>query len=65
MQKEPVVVSDDLVIYRLNNVIEPSFGDGKRLVDVLQANKDRFSTLTTAIQSAGLADTLQKGIVFR
>lgn len=61
MQIEPLVLNDALVIYRLHNVIESTFGDGRRLVDMLQANKDRFSTLIAALQGAGLADTLQKG----
>ena len=63
MQREPLILNDDMIIYRLNNVIEASFGEGKRLIDVLQGNQDRFSTLITAIQSAGLTDTLQKGTI--
>ena len=63
MQREPLVLNDAVVIYRLNNVIEATFGDGRRIVDMLQANKDRFSTLIAAIQAAGLTDTLQKGFV--
>lgn len=32
------------------------------IMNVLNSNADRFSLLVTAIQAAGLADTLTKGI---
>lgn len=60
LPKDPIV-SGDTVIYRINSMIMQSFTTGQNLMAVLNANKDRFSTLIDAIKLAGLTDTLTKG----
>lgn len=50
-----------MVVYRINNLIVPTFTSGHNIMAVLNANDDRFSTLIRAIQVAGLTDTLSKG----
>lgn len=61
MSKDPLVMTDDLVIYRINNIITSSFSSGQNLVSMLESNKDRFSTLLRAIDVAGLTSTLSRG----
>lgn len=61
MTKEPLVVKDDVVVYRINSVILSSFTSGQNLMVMLEANKDRFSMLIRCIQEAGLTETLTKG----
>ncbi|XP_046460132.1 protein sll1483-like [Daphnia pulex] len=60
MMKEPIVVKDDVIVYRLNSVILSSFTSGQNMMAVLEMNKDRFSTLIRCIQDTGLTDTLTK-----
>ena len=62
--KDPIVVKDDVIVYRINGVILSSFTSGQNLMTVLEANKNRFSTLIQSIQAAGLTDTLAKGEKF-
>lgn len=64
MMKEPIVVKDDVIVYRLNSVILSSFTSGQNMMAVLEMNKDRFSTLIRCIQDTGLTDTLTKGTQF-
>lgn len=61
MSREPLVMTDDLVVYRINNIITSSFSSGQNLMTVLEANKDRFSVLINAIEVAGLKSTLANG----
>lgn len=63
MAKEPQAINNDVVVYRINNVILSSFTSGQNLMTMLEANKDRFSTLIRNIQVAGLTETLTKGEV--
>ena len=62
MMKEPIVVKDDVIVYRINGIILSSFTGGQNMMSVLETNKNRFSTLIQAIQATGLTDTLTKGI---
>lgn len=64
MTKEPIVVKDDVIVYRINSVILSSFTSGQNLMTALEANKNRFSTLIQSIQAAGLTDTLTKGAIY-
>uniref|UniRef100_A0A0P6E5M4 FAS1 domain-containing protein n=1 Tax=Daphnia magna TaxID=35525 RepID=A0A0P6E5M4_9CRUS len=60
MTKEPLVVNNDVVVYRINSVILSSFMKGQNLMVMLEANKDRFSMLIRCIQDTGLTETLTK-----
>jgi len=60
MMKEPIVVKDDVIVYRINGIILSSFTSGQNMIAVLETNKNRFSTLIQAIQATGLTDTLTK-----
>lgn len=61
MAKEPQVMNNDVIVYRINSLILSSFKNGQNLMVVLETNKDRFSTLIRAIEVAGLTETLKKG----
>ena len=61
MMKEPIVVKDDVIVYRINGIILSSFTGGQNMMAVLETNKNRFSTLIQAIQATGLTNTLTKG----
>ena len=61
MDKEPIVKTNDLIVYRINDVILSSFTSGQNMMSVLEDHKDRFSTLIGYIRLTGLTDTLTKG----
>ena len=48
----------NMVIYRLEGMLTPSMGQG--MMDLINKNKDRYSTFIQIIQTAGLENTLQQ-----
>jgi len=58
----PVKIEDHpmVKVYRLGRMILPPMG--VNLMDVVNARKDRLSTLIQAIQTAGLVDTLSQSL---
>ena len=58
----PVNIEDHpmVKVYRLGRMITPPMG--VNLMDVVNARKDRLSTLIQAIQTAGLVDTLTQSL---
>lgn len=56
---EPQMTTQNLVMYRLNRMIMPSMAKG--LMELLNKQKDRFSTFINLIQSSGMANTLEQG----
>ena len=61
MSRNPVVKNHDLIVYRINDVIQSSFTKGQNLMVTLEAHLDRFSALKYYIHLAGLRETLKKG----
>ena len=52
----------NVVIYQLAGLLTPSMGQG--LMDLLNRNKDRYSTFIQIIQTAGLQNTLQQNCIY-
>ena len=60
---EPNVQSEKVVIYKVNR-FPTSPAPGRDLFEMLNRRKDRFSTLSRAIEVANLKDTLKTGNIY-